>query len=153
MNARITVFTFKQGLLSRVAHDLKIAVDDVELDEQLNATIDPRSLRVVCAMKKGREAPRALSEADRQKIQASIQDTVLHSARYPSIRFTVQERSAHRIRGQLELHGVTRPVELRLQGGQARVRLHQPDFGIQPFSAMMGALKVQPVVEVLIELG
>ncbi len=54
MNARITVFTFKQGLLSRVAHDLKIAVDDVELDEQLNATIDPRSLRVVCAMKKGR---------------------------------------------------------------------------------------------------
>ncbi len=153
MNARITVFTFKQGLLSRAAHDLKIAVDSLTLDEQLNATLDARSLRVVCAMKDGREDHGALSSSDRAKIQASINKDVLHTHRFPQIRFTAQERSEHLVVGLLELHGVTREVQLRLHGPEARVRLHQPDYGIRPYSAMMGALQVKPGVEVLIELG
>jgi hypothetical protein len=34
----------------------------------------------------------------------------------------------------------------------ARVRLHQPDLGIKPYSAMLGTLKIQPGVAVEISV-
>lgn len=165
-SADVLVFTFKEGLLSAVAHDLKIRVTRFSIDvdpatNAITATFDPASLKVVCAMKSGQEAHGALSESDRRKIEGNIRDDVLQSKRYPEIRFAstgVEESdgTGYRVRGQLTLHGRTRDVafESRSDGeGQvAEVRIHQPDFGIEPYSAMLGTLKIKPDVLVRVAL-
>ena len=76
------VFTFKEGLLSAVAHDLKIAVERWSLTADaeagtVSARFDLRSLTPVTAMKDGSEARGALGTRDLAKIKDTIQDTVL----------------------------------------------------------------------------
>ena len=61
-NASCVVFTFKEGLLSPVAHDLRISVTrfSVLLDgarSTVTATFDTGSLLVDTAMKDGGEQP------------------------------------------------------------------------------------------------
>lgn len=165
-NADVLIFTFKEGLLSAVAHDLKIRVTrfSIHVDEETNAitaTFDPRSLRVVTAMKAGAEAIGALSESDKKKIEEHIVDDVLSAKKHPEIRFvstSVVEDSAtgYRIHGRLSLHGKTRELAFTTrtdgEGQVAEITLHQPDFGIQPFSAMLGTLKIKPDVTVRLAL-
>ena len=58
--------------------------------------------------------------------------------------------------GTLALHGVERQitVQVRPEGDRmvAAVPLHQADFGIRPFSALLGALKVKPDLTVRLSL-
>ena len=160
--AECLVFTFKEGLLSKIGHDLKIRVGrfSVEIDDAtraITAELDARSLRVVNAVKDGQDDPHGLSEADKDKIAGQIIDDVLHSNQYPVVRFestavTPLDGGGYDISGNLTLHGVTRSISTRtrVESGRqvAEVLIHQPDYGIKPFKAMMGALKVQADVRV-----
>lgn len=163
-DAQALVFTFKDGLLSKVAHDLKIAVTQFSVDVSdaaISAQFDPRSLRVVNAVREGAEDPKALSDADKEKIAVQIQKEVLETDKHERISF-VSTKVARRpdggysITGDLTLHGTTRPIsaETRLEGGNqvAEVELNQPDFGVEPFKAMMGTLKVKPAVKVRVSV-
>jgi polyisoprenoid-binding protein YceI len=165
-DAETLVFTFKDGLLSKVAHDLKLRVTrfTVELDPEassVSAELDPASLVVVNAVRDGSEAPEALSDADKQKIATQVRNEVLETDRHRLVRFQssqVERRSdgGYAVAGELTLHGATRPLrfDTRLEGGRqvAEIELHQPDYGIVPFKAMMGTLKVKPSVRVRISL-
>jgi polyisoprenoid-binding protein YceI len=156
--AECLVFTFKEGLLSKVAHDLKIRVTrwSVELTpSSVRAEFDLRSLRVLEAMKDGSENPGALSDADKAKIAEQISNEVLHAGQHPTAVFssrsvTPRADGGYSIEGELSLHGVTQAVraETRLEAGRqvASLELHQPTYGITPFKAMMGTLKVKPDV-------
>ena len=161
--AECLVFTQKEGLLSKIAHDLKIRVTKFTLSwdgETLTAHFDPRSLRVVEAMVKGRESPGTLSDGDKKKIEKSIGSDVLEVRKHRNIDFRSSaleaEGESYRVKGELSLHGVTRPISVKakLAGRRwsAQVQLKQPDYEIQPFSAMLGALKVKPTVRVRISL-
>ncbi len=161
------MFTRAEGLLSAFAHDLKIrvetfslAVDDVT--GAVFAELDAASLRVVCAMRGDEEAPELLGANDLETIAATIRD-VLEVARHPTIRFhssTPPEPDAShaglRIAGRLELHGTVRDVAIHAsrQGGRyvGETTLHKPDFGIRPYSAMLGALRVAPDVRVRVAI-
>ena len=162
-SAQCWVFTFKEGLLSAVAHDLKIRVTKfgIDVDETtraITAQFDAKSLRVVCAMEDGKETPASLTAANKREIEGNIVRDVLHADEYPTIRFTstsVQEKGgAYGVKGRLALHGHERqvPVQVRKEGASyiAEARLHQPDFGIRPYTALFGALKVQADVSVRI---
>lgn len=164
-DAECLVFTFKDGLLSKIAHDLKLRVArwSIRIDDDtraVEATFDTRSLELVCVRKDGRDAPGTLGRGDRRKIEAQIVDDVLHSRRHPEARFTSTEvepqGDGFRIVGLLDLHGYQRELRAtsRLEDGQqvVEVRLHQPDFGIKPFSAAFGTLKVQPTVTVRVSV-
>jgi polyisoprenoid-binding protein YceI len=165
-DAEASVFTFKDGLLSKVAHDLKLRVTrfSVELDPgapSVSAELDPASLVVVNAVRDGAEDPRALSDADKQKIAGNLRKEVLETERHGLVRFRssqVERRAdgGYAIAGELTLHGTTRALrfDTRLEGGRqvAEIELHQPDYGIVPFKAMMGTLKVKPGVRVRISL-
>ncbi len=160
------VLTFKDGVLSAIAHDLKISVDrgsltfEEEGDPRVEATFDPQSLRVVCARKDGRDMPSALGPGDRKKIEANIQKDVLHTKKHGEIRFVSRSISRDGDRatltGDLTLHGRTQPltVTARKEGDAwiTEVPLHQPDFGITPYSAMLGTLKIQPTVRVVLRV-
>ncbi len=164
-SAECLVFTYKEGLLSAIAHDLKIRVGTFSIDanEQartLSARFDAASLRVVCARENGADAPRILSAADKREIEGNIVRDVLEARTYPDILFTstsVREAdSGYILKGSLKLHGKTRQVSVRVRREHNRLiaeaRIHQPDFGIQPYRALLGALKVQADVTVQVSV-
>ena len=152
-NAECRVFTFKEGLLSAVAHDLELEVTrfSVEVSEDgssIRATFDAASLRVLDAMADGRPSPGTISAKDKRKIESNIVDTVLHAKRHPQIRFESTSVSDTSVVGKLELHGRSKELRLAREGDTVTATIHQPDFGIKPFSAMLGTLKIRPSVEV-----
>jgi polyisoprenoid-binding protein YceI len=155
------VFTFKEGMLSAMAHDLRLRVErfTIAIDEtasSIAARFFADSLRVDTAMKDGREAFDSLRDGHKRDIEANIVGEVLHARKHPEIVFRSTrvegEGDERRIEGTLALHGAERPLRAtaRRQAGRwvAEVELHQPDFGIKPYSAMLGALKIRPAVRV-----
>src|SRR5688572_3498725 len=98
-NAECFVFTFKDGLLSPIAHDLRIKVTRFTVVVEagvVTASFDTASLRVDTPMKDGKENPTALGEVDKEKIASQIRNDVLHSSQHPEARFqsrSVKERS------------------------------------------------------------
>lgn len=164
-DAACRVFTFKEGVLSALAHDLELEAGGVKVSwdqaaSRLEARVDAASLRVLWAVRGGHPDPGALSPDDKRKIEATLAAEVLDARRHPSIDFTsdgVRETPAgFEVRGRLRLAGVERPVTLlvRREGArlQAEVELHQPDFGITPYRAALGALRVKPGVKVRVSV-
>ena len=164
-NSECLIFTFKDGLLSRLAHDLKLQVArfSIEADEsthEIHATFDPSSIDVVCAQLDGRDDPSTLSQSDKSKIQDNITKDVLQVKKVPEIRFdstgVVEREDGYAVEGTLRLHGRSKTIQtgVRAQGQRlvVEVRLHQPDFGIKPYTAALGALKVKPDVVVRVSV-
>jgi len=159
-NAECFVYSFKEGLLAAAGHDVKLRVTDFEVvaDRRgVRGTFDPRSIEVVCAMTRGAESPGTLSDSDKATIRGYVHDDILQTAEHPDISWTTTKMKRDgqgriRVQGELSLHGRTKPVKATVdtEGDHlvARARIRQPDFGIKPFSALMGALKIKPVVEV-----
>lgn len=156
-----TVYTYKEGVLSSVAHDLAISVTKWKLqwektndgELQVDVELDAHSLKVMGAVHNGRVDP--MGERDVRKIEDSIRDDVLHSKRHPTIRYQGQLSpldKGYTAKGKLALHGKERGldavVSMDAEGLVAKVVVDQPDFGIAPFSAMFGTLRVQPRVTV-----
>ena len=163
VSAECLVLTFKEGLLSAMGHDLKIRVTrfTVDVDEEqwrVDGRFDAASLRVVCAVRDGVDAHGELGGTDKRRIEETIIRDVLQAERYPEIRFVSTSASARAgelaIKGILALHGRARElvVEARREDGawNAVACVHQPDFGIRPYSAMLGTIRLQPDVTVRI---
>jgi hypothetical protein len=163
-SAECLVFTYREGLLSAIAHDLQIRVTRfvIEADE-VGRAVDARfaadSLRVVCALRDGHET--ALRPGDAEQIEQSIRRDVLDSDRHPEIRFrssrAEEQARGYLVAGTLEICGKQRPLEASIdrEGDRwvSEVRLHQPDFGIKPYSAMLGALRVKADVLVRVTVN
>jgi hypothetical protein len=147
----VLVLTFKEGALSALAHDLKIRVTHLELELEaaaVSATFDATSLRVVCARKDGNDST---AKIDPPQIEKNIVKDVLEAAKHPQIRFQSTQVTPTEVVGNLTLHGVTREIRCaRKPDGRVEARLDQRDFGIKPYSAMFGALKVKPEVVVTV---
>lgn len=157
------VFTFREGMLSTIAHDLELRVTrlqvtvEAQADQptQLDARFDLGSLRVVTALRDGAPLPDALSQGDREKIERTVRADVLRTAAHPEARAQGQLQPSgdgFSFTGTLTLAGRERPLTLRSapsHGQQvAELTLHQPDYGIKPYVALLGALRVQANVKV-----
>ena len=153
-SASCQVFTFREGLLAAVGHDLRLAVTDfsVELDDDdaIRARFAAGSLRV----------DGKVSDVDRRTIERQAANDVLAARKFPEVTFAstrvVRDGASAHIEGELTLHGVTRALQLSAHDDgerwTAEVRLDQRRFGIRPFSAMLGTLRVRAEVVVRISL-
>jgi polyisoprenoid-binding protein YceI len=153
--ASCEVLVYREGALSAFGHDLVLRVHAfeiaVETPPAVRARFDPASLRVAAALRDGRPVPGAPSADDAQDIERTIREKVLKVERFPEIRFAssaVSSQGAERdVRGVLTLCGTSREIAFtaRPDGERltAEVWLHQPDFGIRPYSAFLGALRVK----------
>jgi hypothetical protein len=153
--AEVLIFTLKDGLFSAVAHDLKLKVTRfrIELDEtSVRAEFDADSLRVVTAMKDHVEHRAGLSPALFPQIEKNAAQAVLESRQFPTITFASTEVTPHEVQGVLTLHGQARAIRGKRVASGAEFSIDQRDFGMQPFSAMMGTLKVKPEVRVTVTL-
>lgn len=169
-NAELSVFTFKEGLLSPVAHDLKLKVGrwSARLDKTGPGAVaavgafDASSLSVEGVMRDGRLVKDVLGARDTDKIAKTIRDEVLMSSRHPSIAWRGQGAlvgGTARVDGELTLQGKTRRLTARVKKEGVdpvwviEATVHQPDFGIKPYSAMLGALKIKPDVVVSLRVA
>lgn len=157
--AEVLVFTYKEGLLSRVAHDLKFRISSftVHLEGQsVTATFDTSSLKVLAAQRDGRDAPGALPQFTFPEIERNAARDVLGSQVHPEARFVSTEVSPTALVGQFFLHGHTRELSLVRRDTPAawgaEVFIDQRDFGIRPFTAMLGTLKVKPQVKITVRI-
>jgi hypothetical protein len=160
------IFTYKEGVLSHLAHDLRISVTSFNLaiggkDHFIDAHFDTQSLRVDCAMDNGRERPDLLSARDRNDIDRNTVRDVLHAEKYPdSILLSSsvgKEEENFLVKAALNLSGRKQEISFAVRKEDSKcyvadVRLHLPDFGIKPFSAFLGAMKIKPDILVHIEI-
>lgn len=161
MNASVRVFTFKDGLLARLAHDLQIRATDWEIEidgDAVRARFGLAGLRVDGAVERGHVADGVLSSSDRSKVERTMTDDVLEVRRFPAATFTgALDRAAKRVTGELGLHGHTiglPPMPVREEGDviAVEVAFTPSRWGIAPYRALAGALKLQDRVVVKISL-
>lgn len=154
----MTVRAFKSGLFSAFGHDHEISAPVKqgsvnETDRSVELVVDARLMRVT---------DKDVSEKDRAEIQETmLGPKVLDTAQFPEIRFhsTSVDRAGEgrwTVRGELTLHGKTRPVKVDVNGQSGRYRgtaeLKQRDFGIEPVSGGGGTVKVKDEVRVEFEI-
>jgi hypothetical protein len=156
-NARLTVRTGRSGAAAKAGHDLLIEVMewsgtlDPDGDPAVTLSADPRSLRVL----EGTGGMQALDDGDRAGIEQTIDDEVLKGAaiEFRSTRF---DGLPGRVDGELELGGARHPVAFELALGDdggvtGTAILRQSDWGMKPYTALFGTLKVADEVEVQVE--
>lgn len=158
----VEVLTFKQGLLSRIAHDLLLRSTEHEVRtdgaSRVEVTVRLHGLEVVGAVQDGELRPGTLSASDRDKIRENLRDHVLQVDRHPEASFSAAvqtDAATRRLSGTLSLHGVSRSLELTLSERDGRlfgeVELTPSHWGIAPFKALMGAIKLQDRVVVRVD--
>ena len=109
-------------------------------------------------MREGTGGMKALGEDDKASIRETIDDEIL-KGQAVEFRSTSVKPSAdggrRSVEGDLTLVGATRPVafDIAVEGGRisGSVVVKQSDWGIKPYSALFGALKVADEVEVAID--
>jgi polyisoprenoid-binding protein YceI len=158
-NGQLLLHTGRQGIAGSLGHDLTIEVTswsaEVEVGAdpstgQVSARIDLASLTVL----EGRGGAVPLRAGDRREIEKNS-GKALDVDRFPEAVFESTEiRQASRgpvVEGVLTLHGRSGPVQLDLEEtAPDRYRCHgtvvQTQFGIKPYAAMFGALKLRDEV-------
>jgi hypothetical protein len=158
VTATIQVFTFKDGLLARLAHDLRLTLRRFEIRREgaaITGTFWPGSLVVDGAVdRRGAVDADAFSAGDRAKIGENAGE-VLKAGRFPEVRL-VGTIAGSTITGELTLAGVTRPIRMDVERAGGRLRgeltLTPSAWGIPPYKALAGAIKLQDRVVVRVDL-
>ena len=114
-----------------------------------------RSLRVL----EGTGGVQALDDDDRAGIEQTIDEEVLAGTPIEFRSTTVEfgaDGGPTRVEGELELAGQRHPIIVELAAGEdgrltGTATVRQSDWGMKPYSALFGTLKVADEVEVAIE--
>jgi polyisoprenoid-binding protein YceI len=98
-----------------------------------------------------------LSDSDRGEIKKNLRK-ILDVDRYPVITFVATDlKDPLDVTGELTIKGVARPLTIRSVQDDGRlrgeVRFAQSTWGIKPFSAFFGALKLADEVAVSFDLA
>lgn len=158
----LTIRTKKAGVGAKMAHDLVLEAKSwsgtVNFDADDPAasngevTVQPASLEVIDSS--GGVKP--LSDGDRKDIAKNINEKALQTKKYPDVTFRSTSvsggGSAYKVEGELTITGQTKPATLDVTVDGTNVvvkgKVVQTDFGVKPYSAMLGALKIDDAVEV-----
>jgi polyisoprenoid-binding protein YceI len=154
-NATLSVQTRRGGAAAKAGHDLLLHVTawegTLEIGEDgapaaAELTADSTSLRVQA----GTGGMKALDESDKANIHQTIDDEVLERC---DIAYRSSAIRDGRVEGELTLAGRTLPLALELAVGddgtvRASATVTQSQWGMKPYSALFGTLKVLDEVEV-----
>jgi len=162
----LQMHTGREGMAKKIGHDLvieakrwsaKVNVDgDDPTRSSATVTVDTRSLEVIS----GEGGAKPLSDKDRKDIKENIDKKVLKTDKFPEITFASSKVEAKgpdsfTVHGNLTILGTARPatMDIALTGSKATgtMNLKQSDWGIKPFSALMGALKLADALTVTVE--
>jgi polyisoprenoid-binding protein YceI len=166
-SGRMLVRTSRSGLGRKAGHDLTIevtrwsaqaVVDTAEpARSSVTAEIEVDSFEV----REGTGGVKPLTDGDRVEIKKTMREKILHTAEHPVITFrstsVAGSPEAFMVEGDLTIMGETRPVTIRgrvdgdrLTGAATVV---QSEWGIKPYSALFGALRLADPVEIAFDLS
>jgi polyisoprenoid-binding protein YceI len=164
-NGRITLRTSRDGLVGKAGHDLTIDAARWSGDLVVAADLSPISLEVtvdlgglVVLAGSGGIVP--LTDRDKQEIRSTARK-ILAADRYAEATFTATSfepsGGGGTITGTLALAGRSGPVQLEVSQitpdhYRASATIRQTDYGIKPYSAFLGTLKVSDAVTVEVDV-
>jgi polyisoprenoid-binding protein YceI len=163
---QLLVKTSRTGLGAKAGHDLTIEVrrwhGTAVIDPadpaacSVEVDVDVGSFEV----RQGTGGIKPLTDADRAEIKKTIREKILHTERHPTIGFRSTRvggsAGSFTIDGDLTIRGVTQPVVLAGQltdgGARGMATVVQSQWGIRPYSAFLGALRLKDEVDVLFDV-
>jgi polyisoprenoid-binding protein YceI len=162
-DGELVVRTGVTGRAARMGHRLTIAMNSWRAEVSwtgsapaaVELTVEVESLEVL----RGEGGLKPLSGPEKVLARSNALKS-LDAERFPQIRFTAdtieQTSDGYRLTGSLDLHGKTkkRVVDLRVEDAGDSWRLsceadvRQSEFGVKPYSLLMGSMKVADDVTV-----
>jgi len=160
-NATLRVKTGRHGAAAKAGHDLVIEVKSWEATlnvaddasaSSLELTADASSLHVV----EGVGGMQALGDDDKADIRKTIDKDVLKKKAIEFQSTSVAEADGGlAVSGDLSMGGTSKPVDFVVSGDGTKIsasaKVSQSDWGIKPYSALFGALKVNDDVMVEVD--
>ena len=161
-NGKLIVKTGREGVGGKMGHDLVIEVGSWSATAtvgedpsatSLTASAEVSSMNVVS----GAGGAKPLSEGDKADIKKTIVDKILGNTKIDFTSTSVSGGDSNvTVQGDLTIAGKTAPAQFQLQdlgGGKVKAtgQVTQSTFGVKPFKAFMGALKVKDTVDIEIE--
>jgi polyisoprenoid-binding protein YceI len=162
---QIMLRTFRDGLAATAGHDLTIEATRWSGVLEINDDLSPASLEVriemgALAVRGGTGGIKPLSDRDRREIAVTARK-VLAADRYPEAVFATDTfapaPSGGEISGTFTLRGTARPLTLRVSETgpdryHAEATVVQSGYGIKPYTAFLGALRVRDAIDVAIDV-
>jgi polyisoprenoid-binding protein YceI len=159
----IEVRTYREGIAQKVGHDLIIDVGSwtgtVETTPEGAPSAFTLELETTSlAVRDGHNGVKPLSEKDRNDIKDNINKKVLQRQPVSFQSDAVENAGGITVRGRLTIVGNERPVSLELTLGDdgrltGTLPVVQSEWGITPYKALMGALKVRDEVEIVLDVA
>jgi polyisoprenoid-binding protein YceI len=165
-SGRLLVHTTRTGLGAKAGHDLTIEVTrwhgraTVDTATPANSSVTAEVEVDSFEVREGTGGVKPLTNADRAEITKTLGE-VLHTAQHPTITFRSGRvdgsTGSFTVDGELTIMGVTRPVMVqgrvtdgRVVGGATVV---QSQWGIRPYSAFFGALRLSDEVKIEFDIA
>jgi polyisoprenoid-binding protein YceI len=163
---RILLRTFRDGLAAQAGHDLTIEATRWSGELVVNDDLSPASLEVridlgALVVREGTGGVKPLTDRDRREMAVTARK-VLGTDQHPEAVFAADSfrpaaDGGGEISGTFTLRGQSRPLRLQVkQTGtdryHAETQVVQSDYGIKPYTAFLGALRVRDAVDAAIEL-
>jgi polyisoprenoid-binding protein YceI len=159
---RLILRTSRQGLAAQAGHDLTIEVSrwhgelrlaDDPADCSVEVVAEIGTLRVL----EGTGGVKPLSDRDKREIAGNARK-ILAADRHPEARFVSTAITADSVDGTLTLLGQEHPFRLGItRAGDkhfvAKGDVLQSDYGIKPYTAFFGALKLADRVAIEAEIN
>jgi len=156
--SNLTIKVDKTGFFSAFAHNhtIQAPIASGQLD------VEKRTITLTFITKDMKVLDEGVKTSEIADIDQTMKsDKVLDVQRFPEIRFvstavTSQDGGKYQVRGDLTLHGVTKPVDLVVTLANGRfngsVKIKQTDWSIAPVSVAGGTVKVKDVIEIVFEI-
>jgi len=162
---QIILHTFRDGLAATAGHDLTIEATRWSGELDINDDLSPAGLDVridmgALTVRNGTGGIKPLTDRDRREIAVTARK-VLAADRYPEAVFSTSTFTATggggEISGTFTLRGTAKPLRMRVtETGPGRYHAEatvvQSDYGIKPYTAFLGALRVRDAVDVAIDM-
>lgn len=168
--SRVTATLTQEGFISRRYPNHRVEVKNfggrIEASERDETRI---AVEVEAEAKSLTNADEGMTEFERREFHNVLNNLVLESEKFPSIKFVsvsvsdarkTSETRALTLNGDLTLRDVTKrvsfPVTVTISKDQLRAtgeaELKQTDFGIKPYSGKLGMIKIGDVVKINFEV-
>ncbi|MEV0972491.1 YceI family protein [Microtetraspora glauca] len=164
-SGRLLIRTTRAGLGAKAGHDLTLeptrwrgeATVADPAGSSVAVEVDVESIEV----KEGTGGIKPLSDSDRRDIVRNLRDKVLNTREHPTITFRSSRvdgtAESFHVEGDLTLAGATRTVTVEGRVVEGRVRgsttIVQSRWGIRPYSALFGTLRLSDEVGVEFDVG
>ncbi|HRY11024.1 MAG TPA: YceI family protein [Candidatus Nanopelagicales bacterium] len=154
---RLEIRTGVAGAASRAGHRLTLRVErwsaTVELDGDEPVAVQFHADLTSLKVRSGSGGVTPLTPVDKQVIARNAAKT-LEASSYPQVVFRGEVQPGYLVAGELTIHGVSKPLRAGIDVADGRARASIPvlqsDFGIKPYSLMLGQLRVAD--EVIVDL-